>query len=145
MPQYISFTRGIEKLACLSLTEQGLLRWYAGCCQTPIGNVLRNYKISYVGLVHNCLENGPTTIDSSFGPVRMVANGKHAKGKTDLMVLSTLMSVIGLAGSLLRARLDGSYKKTPFFEPASGTPIVQPHVLSAAERLRLKNNVKGVE
>ena len=31
--------RGSDRLACLRLTPRGLLRWYAGCCDTPIGNV----------------------------------------------------------------------------------------------------------
>ena len=33
-----------------------MIRWYAGCCKTPIGNTLENHKISFVGLLHNCLE-----------------------------------------------------------------------------------------
>ena len=38
---------------------------------------------------------------------------------------------------LLRARLDGSYTKTPFFDPETGTPRVSPKVLTPDERARL--------
>lgn len=38
-----------ENLACLRLTDKGLLRWYSTCCQTPIGNTSANWKISFVG------------------------------------------------------------------------------------------------
>lgn len=37
-PQDLSFTEGLEHLACMSLTSKGLLRWYASCCNTPIAN-----------------------------------------------------------------------------------------------------------
>jgi len=57
LPKNLSFTQGIEALKCMRLTEKGLLRWYASCCNTPIGNTLANYKISFIGLVHSCLEN----------------------------------------------------------------------------------------
>ena len=38
LPRNLTFTQGVETLACLRLTENGLLRWYAACCSTPIGN-----------------------------------------------------------------------------------------------------------
>jgi len=55
LPRDVRFTAGADRLACLSLTDHGLLRWYASCCRAPIGNTPRNPKISYVGLVHSCL------------------------------------------------------------------------------------------
>ncbi len=39
-PKNLTFTQGREVLASMRLTEKGLLRWYAGCCNTPIGNTL---------------------------------------------------------------------------------------------------------
>ena len=60
LQQYVTFTKGTEALACLSLSERGLLRWYANCCNTPIANTARNPKLSYVGLVHTCLARAIT-------------------------------------------------------------------------------------
>ena len=31
LQQHVTFTKGTEALACMSLTERGLLRWYASC------------------------------------------------------------------------------------------------------------------
>lgn len=137
MPKYVTFTQGIEALACMSLTEHGLLRWYASCCDTPIGNTPRNYKVSHVGLVHTCLEDPLRTLESSFGPVRMRGNIKSAKGKPKLMPLSTVASILRFLRSLLRARLDGSYKYTPFFTLDRGTPVVAPKVLTKSELERV--------
>ena len=37
LPKNVAFTQGTEALACVRLSENGLLRWYASCCKTPIG------------------------------------------------------------------------------------------------------------
>jgi Family of unknown function (DUF6151) len=129
----VAFTQGVDVLACLTLTEKGLLRWYAKCCNTPIGNTVRDFRVSFVGLVHNCLEYSSTPINASFGPVRMRAHTKWAKAKVDPMVWSTIASVSPLFVSLLGARINGGYKKTPFFDAATGKPVVTPRVLSAGE------------
>ncbi len=141
LPKYVQFTQGIETLACMSLTETGMLRWYASCCNTPIGNTPRNFKTSHVGLVHTCLNDPSSTLESSFGPVRMRVNTKSAKGKPKTMPISTVTSIFRFLGSLIRARLDGSYRSTPFFAPDRGTPIVPPRVLTSSERERVMNAV----
>ncbi len=40
-PQALTFTAGREHLACMGLTPHGLMRWYAACCNTAIGNTAR--------------------------------------------------------------------------------------------------------
>jgi len=141
LPKYLSFTQGFNALACMSLTDHGMLRWYASCCNTPIGNTPRNFKTSHVGLIHTCLEDPSKTLEGSFGPVRMRVNTKHAKGKPGLLPISTLTSILRFIGSLIRARLDGSYKHTPFFAPDRGTPVVPPQVLTCSELERVMNAV----
>jgi hypothetical protein len=141
LPKYVSFTQGFNALACMSLTDQGMLRWYASCCNTPIGNTPRNFKTSHVGLIHTCLEDPAKTLEGSFGPVRMRVNTKHAKGKPKPMPVSTVTSILRFMGSLIRARLDGSYKSTPFFTLDRGTPVVPPKVLTSSELERIMNAV----
>jgi hypothetical protein len=139
LPKHVTITQGMESLACMSLSERGLLRWYASCCNTPIGNTPRNYKVSHVGLVHTCLhtpDDPARTMDASFGPVRMRVNTKSAKGHPKRMPVSTTLSIFRFMRSLVRARMDGSYKRTPFFTP-KGIPVVAPKVLTLAERVRL--------
>ena len=141
LPKYLTFTQGFEALACMSLTEKGMLRWYARCCNTPIGNTPRDFKVSFVGLVHTCLEDPSRTLESSFGPVRMRVNTRNAKGRPKSMLISTVASVLRFSISLVHARLDGSYKRTPFFAPDRGTPVISPKVLTSSERDRVMNAV----
>lgn len=114
LAKYVSFTSGTDRLACLSLTDRGLLRWYANCCGTPIGNTLRNFRVPYVSLVHTCLGT-PAGIEASFGPVRMRVNTKSATGHPKSMPLSQAGALLRFLPTVLLGRLDGSYKTTPFF------------------------------
>jgi hypothetical protein len=141
LPKYLAFTQGFEALACMSLTENGALRWYASCCNTPIGNTSRNLKLSYVGLVHTCLEDPPRTLESSFGPVRMRVYTKNAKGRPKSMRIGTLAATLRFLVALIRARLDGSYRRTPFFVPDRGTPVTPPKLLTRSEWNRVMSAV----
>lgn len=134
LPKYVRFTEGIENLACLRLTEGGLLRWYAECCNTPIGNTPANYKLSFVGLVHNCLRLGDRSLDHSFGTVCMHVHTKYAKGPDRPKQVGLIKGISRFIGMILRARMNGHYKDNPFFDAATGTTIAKPKVLSVTER-----------
>jgi hypothetical protein len=135
MPKHVTFSQGTDALACMRLTPKGLLRWYASCCKTPIGNTLATPKLSFVGLVHSCLEN-PT----GFGPVRVWVNTKSAKGEPKPKQVGVGTMLGWFFGNALKARFNGDYKHTPFFR-ADGTPIVTPQVLSDEEHARLMRAV----
>ena len=94
--------------------------------------------MAYVGLAHNCLAARAISLDSAFGPVCMNFETKSASGtvkpSSPVVVAGTLARV---AGKLLRARLDGSYRRTPFFNAEKGAPLVDPKVLGREERVRL--------
>lgn len=136
----VTFSEGIENLACVRLTPNGLLRWYTTCCNTPIGNTPPDFKISFVGLVHNCLGSKQVSFDKAFGPIQMRVYTKYAKGEPKPKSSGVLTSMLRSIGSILRARLDGSYKLTPFFSSASGVPIVSPMVLSSQELAAIMDN-----
>jgi Family of unknown function (DUF6151) len=133
LPKNLTFTQGVEALACIRLSEKGLLRWYASCCNTPIGNTLANFKISFIGLVHNCLENAGTPVVESFGPVRAWVNTQGAKGDPKPKVRGVGTIILWFVATTLRARVNGSYRQSAFFLKEKGTPIVRPRVLSSAE------------
>ena len=136
LPRHVRFSAGTDALACMSLSDGGLLRWYARCCNTPVGNTPRSMKASYVGLVHSCLDQQP--LAPSFGPVRLRVGVKTAKARVDgTPMLATVAVMARFVKLLLGARLDGSYRRTPFFDAASGAPVRSPQVLTPPERQRL--------
>jgi hypothetical protein len=136
LPRNVVFMSGRDALACMRLTEKGLLRWYASCCKTPIGNTADNFKLSFIGLIHSCLDEGDRSVDQSFGPARVRVHTNSARhdprGNPKPRSQGTFIAVLKIVRGLIKARLNGSYKDTPFFE--HGTPIVKPKVLSESER-----------
>lgn len=136
-PDQLTFTSGAQALACISLSEQGMLRWYASCCNTPIGNTSRNNKLAFVGLARGCLAERASA-DAAFGPVRMHSCTESAKGKVASSTLGALPVMAGFGVKLLRARLSGSYLRNPFFKPGGAEPVVPPKVLDKQESARLR-------
>ena len=138
-PANLTFTHGQDALACMRLTPKGLLRWYAACCNTPVGNTVANYRVSFVGLVHSCLEGTGASLDQSFGPIRARVNTKSAKGEVPSGSGGMMSAILPFIALVARPLIDGSYKRTPLFSADTGAPIVTPKVLSPGERERLKS------
>ena len=132
LPKNVTFTQGADALACMRLSDKGMVRWYAGCCKTPIANTLENYKISFIGLLHNCLENPEQPLQSSFGSVRTYANPQGAIGDPKPKASGMGATIWWFTKTILKARINGDFQRTPFFR--DGRPIAIPHVLSSAER-----------
>ncbi len=127
-PAKLEITAGRERLACLRVTRNGVLRWYAACCKTPIGNTLPTPKIPFVGLIHSFLDPGNRTLDEVLGPVRAGVNGNSATGdRTDIAAHDTtpLRVLLRVYGKLLTWRLRGDHKRSPFFD-SHGAPIAEP-------------------
>ena len=143
LPKNLTFTQGFDALACIRLTEKGLVRWYASCCNTPIGNTLATPAISFIGLVHNCLEHGGMTLDEAVGPVRAWMNTKGAKGDPKPKTVGQGAVGYWFVSKVLKARINGDYKRTPLFRPDTGTPIVTPRVLSSGEHASVMKAVQG--
>jgi len=121
----------------MRLTEKGLVRWYARCCNTPIGNTVADYRVSFVGLVHSCLESPHQSLNDSFGPESMWSCTKRAspaRTKVNASSFGMAAGIIRLIAMVLGARLNGAYKRTPFFLAGAGEPIVTPKILTTPER-----------
>ena len=137
VPQQVVFSQGLDALACMSLSDHGLLRWYASCCNTPIGNTPRGSRTPYVGLIESCLKSNSPSLEESFGPVRMVLNTKSARGRVKSTPLGNLVGMLGLMRSVIGTRLSGAYKRNPFFGAAAGAPVARPRELTKVERERI--------
>lgn len=134
LPAGVRFTDGIDQLACLSLSPKGLLRWYARCCDTPIANTPRDPKVAYVGVLRHCLEGDPGALDTAVGPPRIALNVKSARGPVSPTPRRTFVGVLRIMRGVLVARLRGRYRDNPFFVGDPPRSIVEPRVLTLAER-----------
>ncbi len=135
--QHLSFSGGTQHLACVSLSEKGLLRWYARCCNTPIGNTVRNWKFPYVGLIHTCLKADPAAYERAFPRLRMRVNTGSATTEAPTgMAFNTITALMGFVPRVMLSGFTGAYKQTPFFSAPAGSPIAEVAVLSEAQKAR---------
>ena len=65
-PAALTFTKGQNRITGVRLTPKGLFRWYATCCNTPVGNTL-GPAIPFVGIVAQTFDGGPQRAQSVFG------------------------------------------------------------------------------
>lgn len=139
-PDFLQFTQGFEWVRCVSLSDKGLLRWYAGCCRTPIGNTPRDAKMPYVGLVAACLAGSDAERAAAFGPARARLNAKSATGEVKATPVAMLFAVLRIMRNVFAAKLGGKQRENRFFDASSGKPVVAPDVLTASEREKLGAN-----
>jgi hypothetical protein len=133
-PACVAFDRGAEHIAGLRLTPKGLYRWYAACCNTPLGNTL-SPAIPFVGIVAQAFEDA----DRSFGKPSGAILGKFAVGTPPAG--STRLNLPLLARALSRIlgwRLRGKAWPHPFFDRESGRPTPQVTILTSDERQALR-------
>jgi hypothetical protein len=138
----VTFSAGANYIACVRLTARGLFRWYADCCNTPIGNTLSSSTIPFVGLINRCLV--PPADDPSMsvtlGHVRARVFRQFAKGDRSALAAGESMPRLMLRFSrlVIQWRLRGDQRRSPFFDARTGVPIAKPRVLTAAERAVLR-------
>ena len=141
-PSNLEITQGIENLKCLRLTGKGMLRWYAGCCNTPIANTAPFSKVPFAGVVHTIMDfaGNAKARDNSLGPVGMRVQcqygiGNLAEGTYQKTPLKLILHTVRF---LIAGWLKGQYAPSPFFNLKTGKPTVGPYILTAIERESLR-------
>jgi hypothetical protein len=87
------------------------------------------------------LEGTGPTVDASFGPVQAYVNTRSAKGGVKSSPLALVAVILRFIVMVAGARMNGSYKRSPFFAADTGVPIVAPKVLSPDEREQLMSTL----
>jgi hypothetical protein len=135
-PARLVLESGAERLACVRLTARGLMRWHAGCCATPLGNTLATRQLPFVGLPTVALDDDAR---ARLPARRLGVFARDARGDAKpagAFEGAPATMAFAVAGALLRARLRGDHRRSPFFR-ADGAPAATPRVLGPAERATL--------
>jgi hypothetical protein len=140
-PSRLRIESGGEQLRCMRLSEKGMLRWYAGCCNTPIANTADVPKLPFVGVIHAIMDDAEAgrSRDAALGPALPIM-AKFALGPPPASARSGVPASLLLrsAALLLRAFLRREYTPSPLFDVPAKRPRVEPHVLTPQERERLR-------
>ncbi|WP_300210019.1 DUF6151 family protein [Bradyrhizobium sp.] len=137
-PAALSFVQGQDRIVGLRLTPKGLYRWYASCCNTPVGNTLTP-AVPFVGVIATAFDQGAQRADGVFGRPAGAIQGKHAVGQAPPgstgIKLSLLVSAVV---KILGWRVRGKAWPHPFFTRDRDTPVYPVNVLSHEEREGLR-------
>jgi hypothetical protein len=137
-PASLSFDRGNDRIVGVRLTPKGLYRWYASCCNTPVGNTL-GPAIPFVGIVAQAFDGGAHGLDDVFGKPIAAVQGRYAVG--DAPEGSTRFPtrlVLRALGLILGWRLRGQTWPHPYFDHATRAPSHPVTTLSRSEREALR-------
>lgn len=141
-PSEFKILDGREYLKCTHLSPNGLPRWSTTCCNTPVGNTRPGFP--WVGLLHRVYTiKDPRSLETALGSIKSRIRGRFARGTppagtTDNLRLKDVMTVLPF---ILKGKLFGKSKNSPFFQPDGVTPIVEPHVLSLEERNAIRKKL----
>lgn len=56
-PGRVRLTEGVDALRCVRLANKGVLRWYAGCCRTPLGNSASSPRFPILAIIHSFMDH----------------------------------------------------------------------------------------
>ncbi|WP_372872511.1 DUF6151 family protein [Shewanella sp.] len=136
--QCLRFSQGEDLLSAVRLSEKGMIRWYAQCCGTPIGNTMASRNTSFIGLIHSCLDR--QQMDKDFGEKVAALNTETALGQAKPKRRGFLGVLVRLIWIVITSRVSGRYNNSPFFT-SSGLPRITPKTLRAEELEKLKRTV----
>jgi hypothetical protein len=135
-PAALSFTQGQYRIVGLRLKPNGLYRWYASCCNTPVGNTLTP-RIPFVGLLVPTFDE--PRLDDAVGAPSGAIFGKYAVGGPPPGSTGpNLPFVFHAIGRVLGWWLGRRTWPHPFFSRETGAPLYAVTVLSREQREALR-------
>lgn len=133
-PNRVIIDEGKDLLACVRLSESGLLRWYTRCCMTPIANTAPSHRTAFVGIVHVAMHSRRNAAqrDMDVGPVRYRLQARFASAQPprDAHLGEPWLLLARGYVRILWDSLRGLHTPNPFFDVATGRPIALPTVIS---------------
>jgi Family of unknown function (DUF6151) len=138
-PGRMKLTAGTDAVRCLRLSSRtGVLRWYADCCRTPIGNTATSPNFPLIAIVHSFMDHEADgrSRDVVLGPPLCRIFERSAVGPLPPQgPPPPSFGVFARRGSkMLGWRLRGLSRPTPFFDDRTKAPRAMPRVLTRSER-----------
>jgi hypothetical protein len=136
-PGRVRLTSGMDAMRCLRLSPGSrVLRWYADCCRTPIGNTAASPRFPIVAIIHSLMDHAGRPRDEVLGPPLCRIYERSAVGPLppDAPPPPSLRVFGRRASKLLGWLVRGLNRPTPFFDDRTKVPRAEPHLLTPGER-----------
>ncbi len=133
-PSALEFDQGRDRIVGLRLSAKGLYRFYASCCNTPIGNTV-GPALPFVGVTAACFAHDGRSIEDSFGPPIGKILGQYAVGSPPAGSTGVNVRMLArVAWLMLGWKVRGHGSASPFFDKDQRTPLYPVTTLPKAER-----------
>ncbi|MEO1265083.1 MAG: DUF6151 family protein [Pseudomonadota bacterium] len=137
-PAAVTITQGEDRIAGVRMTKSGPYRFYATCCNTPLGNSV-SPALPVIGIVASTLDTKGQSKDEVFGPPDGITNIEHATadvpGGAKGLPAGLIMRFLG---RIAKWRFTGRGWPHPFFDKATGKPRYPIAVVSEDQREGLR-------
>jgi len=133
-PADVKILSGREHLNCTRLSDKGMFRYSTSCCNTPVANTRPNTPwLGFLRRVYTVED--ADLLDRTLGPVRSSIMGRFAKGTPPAGTPKTfnMKAFVTVMPFILKGKLFGKSKPSPFFGEDGLTSIASPHVLDQGE------------
>jgi hypothetical protein len=136
----VKLTAGTDAVRCLRFSDK-VFRWYAQCCQTPIGNTA-GPRFPVAGVIHTFMDHKADPRDEVLGPPLCRIFERSAIGPLPPNAPPPpsgrlfFLRVSKLLGWWLR----GLGRPNPFFDERTHAPLSTPRLFTPDERSALAGN-----
>ncbi|MDP3738570.1 MAG: DUF6151 family protein [Hyphomonadaceae bacterium] len=139
----LRITRGLDKLASMKVAKLAMrpaLRWYAACCSTPLFATFDTGQRSFFVLL--LANTDPKQADALLGPSLGIVWRKFAAGDVSDRKDASIPAILWrMLTREMNARLNGDWRNTPLFDPATGKPIAVPYQITPEERAKAEASI----
>ena len=136
----VNLSAGMDALRCVSFSGS-VLRWYTGCCRTPIGNTA-GPRFPVIGLVHSFCDHAAIghSRDSAFGPAlcRLYENSATGPLPADAAAPPSFRLFARRVRMLFGWWVHGLGRPNAFFHDRTGAPRSIPRILDQSEAAALR-------
>ncbi len=114
-------------LKCYRLSDKGVYRWVTACCNSPIFNT--QPKLPWAGIFRTAYKD-PAAL-SALGAIKARIYGKYALAGAPFKISEKISfkDKLVVMPFLIKGKILGMDKKSPFFRSDNVTPIVKPEIL----------------
>jgi hypothetical protein len=136
----VKLITGTDAVRCLRLSDKGVLRWYADCCRTPIGNTAASPRFPVVAVIHSFMVHGADghTRDEALGLPACRIYERSAVGplSPNAPAPPSLGVLARRASKIFGWWVFGLGRPSPLFDNRTNAPLAVPRVLMQNERER---------
>lgn len=131
---HLTLTQGHDQLGLIRLTKKGINRWYAKCCNTPIGNTLGS-KAPFIGVIHTFMQHAQSR-DQELGKTCGYIHIESAKEPVPIALQTSLFRVsMRVLGKLINWKLRGLNQPSVFFNQ-DGRAVCKPLIIETSLKER---------